>query len=118
SEPSSDDYDYESDSDGGYDSSGRGKGDMMKFPCCGERFREDDEDKMMREPCVSAKHNTNPSQVEYYAGPVELPPRQKNGLIDFGQRYKRYTEDYKERLQRTSNLKLCPSPNRTVTQAP
>ncbi|KAG8742082.1 hypothetical protein FRC10_002018 [Ceratobasidium sp. 414] len=89
SEPSSDDYDYESDEDGYYGDSDR-KGGMMKFPCCGERFREADEDKQMKEPCVSKKHTTNPKEVEYYVGPVGLPPEQKNGPIDFGRRYKRY----------------------------
>ncbi|KAG8686937.1 hypothetical protein FRC08_012253 [Ceratobasidium sp. 394] len=89
SEPSSDDYDYEDDDDDYYGYGNR-KGGMMKFPCCGERFREADEDKRMQEPCVSKKHTTNPKEVEYYVGPVEFPPKPKNGPIDFGRRYKRY----------------------------
>ncbi|KAG8783741.1 hypothetical protein FRC12_019399 [Ceratobasidium sp. 428] len=57
--------------------------ELMQYPCCGERIREtkvDDQEELpvpKREPCVSTKHTSDPGQVEYYVGEVELPPKKK-----------------------------------------
>ncbi|KAG9119447.1 hypothetical protein FRC07_005527, partial [Ceratobasidium sp. 392] len=86
SEPSSDDLDFETDEDDCYGSR-RDKGESMKYPCCGERFREryfGGVDNGEGRACVSTKHTTNPKEVEYYVGPVEWGPTPKNGPIDFG----------------------------------
>ncbi|KAG9079961.1 hypothetical protein FRC06_007248, partial [Ceratobasidium sp. 370] len=60
--------DYPVSEDDSEDSRGREMYDMMRYPCCGERFREDRPD-MAEEFCVYDKHTTDPKRVEYFIDP-------------------------------------------------
>ncbi|KAG8724166.1 hypothetical protein FRC09_020959 [Ceratobasidium sp. 395] len=61
--------DYPCSEPDGYDKYGNWS-ELMQYPCCGERVREnkvDDQEELpvhKREPCVSTKHTSDPGQVE------------------------------------------------------
>ncbi|KAG8779995.1 hypothetical protein FRC12_023595 [Ceratobasidium sp. 428] len=80
-ERSSDGFDYESDGsdEWGYRPGGP-RGQLMKFPCCGWRFRESmgEEADDRKEACVSEWHTTDPREVEYYVDPAESASKDKN----------------------------------------
>jgi hypothetical protein len=62
--------------------------EMMRYPCCGERIREDEADRR-RAPCVSTKHTTDPRHVEYYVGEVVLPPK-REGHLELNRHWDKY----------------------------
>ncbi|KAG8768273.1 hypothetical protein FRC12_005681 [Ceratobasidium sp. 428] len=82
-EPENEDSDYSYSSDGfNYQSDGSDewgyrlggpRGQLMKFPCCGWRFRErrHEEAEERKEACVEEWHTADPSQVKYYIDPAE-----------------------------------------------
>ncbi|KAG8731197.1 hypothetical protein FRC10_001973, partial [Ceratobasidium sp. 414] len=68
--------DYPVSEDDSEDSRGREMYEMMRYPCCGERFRED-RPGMAEEFCVHDKHTTDPRKVEYFIDPKAISKGKK-----------------------------------------
>ncbi|KAG8742092.1 hypothetical protein FRC10_002028 [Ceratobasidium sp. 414] len=63
---------------------------LVRYPCCGQRMREDEAD-YNGEMCVEIWHTTDPKKVEYFIDPNAGPKKNKkkvNHSLDYYSRYK------------------------------
>ncbi|KAG8768274.1 hypothetical protein FRC12_005682 [Ceratobasidium sp. 428] len=77
--------------------------DFMRYPCCGEQYREDHPD-MVDEFCIRWSHTMDPNEVEYYVDPKTKGKGKKKPAYAF--QYQRFTDKNPNVI--TCKQKKCP----------